>query len=330
MGNADGIGYYRVDHPAEMIPLLAKDVGKLSPGERLSLLSDEWAIVRAGRHQIGAWLDLASGFGGERDALVLSTLISRLDSIDQDLTTPATRDAYCAWVRALLAPAMSDLGWTGSANEPADRRTLRAEVVTALGDAGDPGVMKTARAKIDDLLRESVSIDSTLRRPIIDISAVRGDVKLYEQYQARSRSAEDPEERYRFLYGLTEFSDPALVRRTMEYALGPEVRTQDTKLLVASMIANDDTRALAWELLQQRWDDLQKKAGESTSNGSIVAAVGTFCDAEHAQQVDQFFTAHPVPDAARTLQQAKERIRSCVAFRGAEAPHLATWLQAHR
>ncbi|HEY7058756.1 MAG TPA: M1 family metallopeptidase, partial [Vicinamibacterales bacterium] len=316
MGNADGMGYYRVEHPAEMIPLLATDVGKLSPGERLSLLSDEWAIVRAGRHQIGAWLDLASGFGGERDALVLSTLISRLDSIDQDLTTPATRDAYRAWVRALLAPAMKDLGWTGSANEPADRRTLRAEVVTALGDAGDPAVMKTARVKIDDLLREPVSIDSTLHRPIIDISAVQGDAKLYEQYQARSRGAEDPEERYRFLYGLTEFSDPALVRRTLEYALGPEVRTQDTKLLVAAMIANDDTRALAWELLQQRWDDLQKKAGESTANGSIVAAVGTFCDAEHAQQVDQFFTAHPVPDAARTLQQAKERIRSCVAFRG--------------
>jgi aminopeptidase N len=260
----------------------------------------------------------------------MSTLTSLLNTIDEELTTSSTRPAYRAWVSALLAPAMSELGWRGASNEPPDRRTLRAEVIHALGNAGDPAVLKAARAKVDDLLRDPASIDPTLRTPIVDMSAVHGDAKLYEQYQARTRNAEDPEERYRFLYGLTYFSDPALVRRTMEYALGPDVRTQDTKLLVAAMIANQDTRALAWELLQQRWDDLQQKAGESTSNGSIVGAVGTFCDPEHAQQIDQFFAAHPVPDAARTLQQAKERIRSCVALSHAEAPHLAAWLEAHR
>jgi aminopeptidase N len=200
----------------------------------------------------------------------------------------------------------------------------------ALGDAGDPGVLQTARAKIDDLLRDPASIDPTLRTPIAYMAAVHGDAALYARYQAAYRSAEDPEERYRFLYGLTRFTAPALVRRTMEYALGPEVRTQDTKLLVASMIGHDDTRALAWQLLQQQWDDLQKKAGESTSNGSIVSAAGTFCDAKAEQQVDHFFSAHPVPDAARRLQQARERIRSCVALRDAEAPHLSAWLEAHR
>ncbi len=330
MGNADGLGYYRVEHPAEMIPVLAKDVGKLTAGERLSLMSDEWAIVRAGRHQIGAWLDLAGGFSGERDPDVMSTLVGRLDAIDEDLTSSSTRDAYRAWVSKLLAPALADLGWSASPDEPPGRRTLRAEVLMALGNAGDPAVLKTARTKIDDLLRDASSIDSTLRTPIVYMAAVHGDATLYDAYQTRSRSAEDPEERYRFLYGLTHFTDPALVRRTMDYALSSEVRTQDAKLLVSAMIANDDTRALAWELLQHHWDDLQKKAGESTSNGSIVAAAGSFCDAGAAQQVDRFFSAHPVPDAARTLQQAKERIRSCVALRDAEAPHLAAWLEAHR
>lgn len=330
MGNADGMGYYRVEYPAEALPLLAKDVGALGAGERLSLISDEWAMVRAGRHEIGGWLALASGFGGERDPDVMSTLTSRLRSVDEDLTTSSTRGAYRGWVRALLAPALADLGWTGAPDEPAGRRTLRAEVLTALGDVGDPAVLKTAREKIDELLRDSASIDPTLRTPIVYTAAVHGDVALYDRYQARSRSAEDPQERYRFLYGLTHFSDPALVRRTMEYAVGPEVRTQDTKLLVAAMIANDETRAPAWELLQQRWSDLQKKAGESTSNGSIVAAVGTFCDAEAARQVDRFFAAHPVPDASRTLLQARERIRSCVALRDAQAPRLAAWLEAHR
>ncbi len=330
MGNADGLGYYRVEHPVEMIPVLARDIGKLTAGERLSLISDEWAIVRAGRHRIGAWLDLASGFSGERDPDVMSTLVERLEQIDEDLTSSSTRDAYRAWVRTLLAPALADLGWSAAPNEPPGRRTLRAQVLIALGNAGDRAVLKTARAKIDDLLRDASSIDSTLRTPIVYIAAVHGDATLYDTYQDRSRSAGDPEERYRFLYALTRFTDPLLVTRTMNYVLSPEVRTQDAKLLVSAMIRNEDTRAQAWELLQQHWDDLQKKAGESTSNGSIVAAAGTFCDADGAQQVDRFFSAHPVPDAARTLQQAKERIHSCVALRDAEAPHLAAWLEAHR
>ena len=29
--------------------------------------------------------------------------------------------------------------------------------------------------------------------------------------------------------GSTDFSDPALVRKTMDYILGPEVRSQDTE-----------------------------------------------------------------------------------------------------
>ena len=82
---------------------------------------------------------------------------------------------------------------------------------------------------------------------------------MYEKYLARSRSASDPEEHYRYMYALASFSDPALVRRTMEYVLGAEVRNQDAKLLIARLIGNGDARALAWQLLREHWNDVQKK-----------------------------------------------------------------------
>ena len=72
----------------------------------------------------------------------------------------------------------------------------------------------------------------------IDRIAANGDAALYEKYLARSASAVDPADRYRFLFGLTSFTDPALVRRTMAYALGPEVRSQDTKLVIARLLGN--------------------------------------------------------------------------------------------
>ena len=103
------------------------------------------------------------------------------------------------------------------------------------------------------------SPEPTLLNAAVTVAAHGVDAALYEKYLARSRSASDPEEHYRYMYALASFSNPALVRRTMEYVLGPEVRNQDAKLLIARLIGNGDARALAWQLLREHWNDVQKK-----------------------------------------------------------------------
>lgn len=115
-----------------------------------------------------------------------------------------------------------------------------------------------------------------------------GDAPLYEKYLARSRSASNPEEHYRYMYALASFSDPALVRRTMDYILGPDVRNQDAKLFIARLLGNRDVQALAWQLLQERWNDVQKKTEEFVGNTVIVGALGSFCDARTLAQVRQY------------------------------------------
>ena len=74
MANAGALGYYRAVYPPEMLRSFAGDINALTPAERIGLLADEWALVRAGRHDVGAFLDLAAGFKGERTAAVVSTL----------------------------------------------------------------------------------------------------------------------------------------------------------------------------------------------------------------------------------------------------------------
>src|SRR5262249_39765358 len=161
---------------------------------------------------------------------------------------------------------------------------------------------------------------------LVKVAPLDADASLYEKYVARSRAAVDPEERYRYLYGLASFSDPALVRRTFDYAVGPEVRSQDTKLLVAAMLTNSMTRDLGWDLLRDHWDAVQKKTGEFVGNTVIVGALAAFCDDRHAADVKAFFEAHPVPDAARTLSQSLERVSACSAVARAQAPKLEEWL----
>ncbi len=125
MANAGALGYYRSVYPPEMLRSFARDINALTPAERMGLLADEWALVRAGRHDVGAFLDLAAGFKGERTAAVVSTLTAALTSIGEELTTDATRAAYRAWLSSLLRPALQDVGWSPSASEPDDTRALR-------------------------------------------------------------------------------------------------------------------------------------------------------------------------------------------------------------
>ncbi|MFL6280058.1 MAG: M1 family metallopeptidase [Vicinamibacterales bacterium] len=330
MANAGARGYYRVVYSPELIRSLAHAVDVLAPTERIAVLSDEWALVRAGRHDIGTFMDLAAGFRNERAPAVLDTLLGTLTSIDQGLTTDASRASYRAWVSSLLKPAMSGMGWTSHAGETEEQKEDRAALVAALGEtARDPETIQTARRLIQMHLDSNAPIDPTLLNAIVGAAAVGADASLYDRYLARSKQASDPEEHYRYLYALADFSDPALVRRTMDYIVGPEVRSQDAAVFLSRLLDNPDVRHLAWQLLQARWDDLQKKTGQVFGSPFLIGSLGQFCDTKTRSEIERFFATHKVPEAERTLQQALERISTCAELAAAQSPKLAEWLRNH-
>jgi aminopeptidase N len=328
MANAGARGYYRVAYSPEMIRAIARAVDTLAPTERIALLSDEWALVRAGRHDIGAFMDLAQGFRNERTPAVLNTLLDRLASIGEALTTEASRASYRAWVASLLKPALTEVGWTPRTGETEEQKEVRAALISALSDtARDPETIQSARRMVQAHLDSKEPIDPMLLNAIVGVAAIGGDAALYDRYLARSKQASDPEEHYRYLYGLADFSDPALVRRTMDYIVGPEVRNQDTVVFLSRLLSNPDAQSLAWELLQARWEDLQKKTGQVFGSPLLIGSLGQFCDAKTQSEIGKFFATHKVPEAERTLQQALERISSCVELAAAQSPKLAEWLQ---
>jgi aminopeptidase N len=310
-----------------MIAALAKDISKLTPPERIAVLSDEWALVRAGRRDVGTFLDLSSGFRSERNNQVIGTLVSELAAIREELTTKKTAAAYRAWVAQLLRPALDDVGWAPTSNEAEGRRELRATIVYALGRiARDPAVIAKAREIVISEVAKPGTVESTLLNQAVRVAALSGDVALYEKYLARSRQASDPEEQHRYMYALADFSDPALVRQTLDYILGSEVRSQDAKIFIARLLGNPDARQLAWDLVKARWSEIQKKTGEFVGNTVIVGALGSFCGPGASADVKKFFALHKVPDAERTLQQALERIEACTTLSAAQSGKLAEWL----
>jgi aminopeptidase N len=231
-------------------------------------------------------------------------------------------------VGKFIAPALADVGLEARRGDTDEAKALRATVVNLAGQtARDKQVLAKSRTLVLQELDKPGSIEPTLLGVLISLAAIDGDASLYDRYLAKMKTATDPDEHDRYMYALTSFTDPLLVRRTIDLALSDAIRSQDAKYVVGALLENPDARRLAWQLTRERWPDIQKKTGEFVGNTVIVGAVAGFCDAATAAEVKTFFTTNKVPDAARTLQQSIERIQSCAATTAIQGPKLAEWLK---
>jgi hypothetical protein len=71
-----------------------------------------------------------------------------------------------------------------------------------------------------------------------------------------------------------------------------------------------------------------EKVGSFLAMPTLANALGASCSAEKSADIKAFFDAHPVPEAARTLQQSYERIATCVAVDARQSPAFTKWLAA--
>jgi aminopeptidase N len=328
--NAGADGYYRTAYPSEVLRAMAPRVGTdLSAPERLSLLDDEWAMMRSGRHRVSDYLTLAAGLGRERTSGVLEEVANRLSFVRDYLTTGGTRTRFEGFTRSLMRPLYDEIGFSGSSSETDDRRSLRAAVIAALGTiALDPDVIARARSTVDRALAGDAEIEPTVRGAVIRTAAMHGNSALFEALSAAAERASDPDERYRYLYALAAFRDPALVERGLALALSPQLRSQDTAIYLARFFANPDARERALTFLTERWTALGPKLAIFGGNTVLIGSMAGFCDARSRDRITAFFAEHKQPAAARTLEQTLERINNCIVLREKQTPAVEAWLAA--
>jgi aminopeptidase N len=328
--NSDSRGYYFTEYSPEDARALAHSANALNAVERLRLLGDEWWMVRGGRHDAGVYLDVASAFANDTASSVIGTIADRLAGIGEDLVAPADQPKYQAWIRSHFAHQLTALGLPGDATDNDETQVRRATLLELVGVTGnDPAVQKRSRELAAQYLNDQRSLPATLAATVLKVAALNGDRALYDQYVAKLGTlAAQPEEYYRFFSALPMFKDPALSKRTLEFALSPAVRTQDTGTLVGSMMVQPWSQELTWEFVKTNWQTIVKSLGEFQGIPSIVESTGSFCSAPRAHEVRAFFDQNPIPSSQRAVQQAIERIENCVALKERQSKPLAAWMAA--
>ncbi|HET7206572.1 MAG TPA: M1 family aminopeptidase [Terriglobales bacterium] len=327
-GNANAQGYYRNGYDSGTFQQMTHNAEKnFSPAERIVLLRDVWAAVRAGQQPISDFLTLADALQSERNSDVISQMDGQLEYAGRYLVSDADRTQFQDFVRNLLNPILKEVGWQPVPGEDNNHKELRAYVIYTLGYTGrDPQVLATARELARKDLATPGSVDPSLEGTVFRLAALEGDASLYDAIQAKLQSTKIPQQYYRYLFTLAHFSEPALLRKTLDLALTPAVRSQDSLGLISSVMENPAGEKLAWSFVQSHWQDINRIMG-GYNTGGLVETTGSFCDPGLRDDVRTFFTSHPVPDAERSLRQALERMNNCIDLRSRELPALATWLQ---
>lgn len=320
--NEGGHGFYRVQYDAPLLrQLLNTGLDRLAPTERFNLVSDAWATTLSGAMPLPDYLHLTRHFTQERDKNVWAVLLDSLFFLNR-IIAASERPSLEAFVKALVAPAVRELGWEPRSEDNDLLRQLRGELLGALGKLGnDPATQEQALVRYAQYRTDPAAVDPNIVPALVAILAHTGDEARYDEFSERYRKAATPQEERRYLFSLAAFQSPALLARTLAHTIDGEIRTQDAPFVVSAGLGNVYGRESAWEFTKKNWDQMDRlfpKQGVRRMCGGIA----NLATPELEQDVRTFFTSRQIDLGGKTLDQYLEQLRIAVAFREREGPQL--------
>jgi len=319
--NAGGHGFYRVRYEEELLDALSeRALDVMTPAERYGLVDDLFAAVLAGEAAASSFVGLVTQLGAETDLGVWQRMTSGLQHLHA-IADPPSRAALSGLLRDLTTTALGILGHEATPDEPALDRELRGVLLEAAGGIGaDSSVRRLAR-ELHTAAEAGEHVEPNLAAAALRVVAASGDESDYDLMVAAYRNATTPQAELRYLGALLRFEQEQLFDRTLEL-LTSEVRTQNAPFLLAVAMSHLDHGPRAWELIKQRWDELNRRF-PANSIPRMLGGVRSLSTPELEADATAFLAEHPVPHGALTVAQHLEKLTVNVDLRAREGSALA-------
>jgi puromycin-sensitive aminopeptidase len=329
-GNADEGGFFRPLHDARDLPALIEALPELAVSERLGFVQHQWALVRAGYTGLSDFLPLVAALAHETDADVLRALLAPLEHLVDDVARSSGAGLLSklqAFLIETFGPTLLELGWDPAPDESDGQRLRRSELVQIVALLGESvAANDAAEERFQAYMDDRVALDPNLIAPVLSLAARRADAGRLDQLLDASEHDTTPQARRRFRLVLSDVRDPKLASSVLLTCLSPRIPTQDVAFVVARLVRNPHVQELAFRFVQERWSDLRERIPAMLMSRLIEATPALRTEA-HRRTLQQFFSTHPLPTAARALKQADERFRLDAAFRKRATGELRLFLQ---
>jgi alanyl aminopeptidase len=236
---------------------------------------------------------------------------------------------YAALVQELYGERARGLGFRPRTDEDADTRLLRPALLELVGNEGGDRELRGEALRLARLwLADRAAVSPELVGPVLRLAARTGGEELFDAYLAAARATSESRERRDLLTALASFPEPALRERALDLVLGGGFDIRESGRLLQVFGRDGESRAQLWRWLTAHYGELAAALPAQTL-AFLPELAEDFCSEDDRARVAAFFAdkVRQHPGADRVLAQTLEQIQLCAAYRQAQAPSVAAFLE---
>jgi aminopeptidase N len=329
--NFGDAGYYRVQYDDEAFAALARRFRDLDAADRTNLLSDTWAMVQAGRLDIGRYLDLTTQLANEPELAVWQSVSATLGNIDGLLDGTKTRAAFNAYVHTLFRPLLARLGWDPRADDSAETLLLRVRAIETLGLFGDPDTIAEARRRFRQFERDAKSLNPELLTPVVNVVGHAADRQTFDALLRLARAAQSSEDKQRYYFALANVADPALGARAIGVArTDDKLPSGQLSNFVNQVVDGSDAPDRIWALVLKQQKQLLARATETERTNLLGYAARPSANPRTAHEVRWAEGSRASKAAQFEADKSADFIELRAAIKPRVVPVLDAWLKARK
>jgi aminopeptidase N len=323
-------GYYRFALAEADVAKLGRAHAQLDVAERVTLLSNVWAGVRAGKTHPKPMLDLLAAFDDESARQVIEQIIAILYAMSDTLVEDSVRPVFQKFALARLSKHKKRLGWTPGKNEAVggDEAILRRNVLWAMGDlAEDESTLKEAESYAVKWLADQASVDADMAAVATDLASRRASASRLEQLREAAKHAKTDEDRILAIKAMIGFDDMKVLEKSLELVLTDEIRVHDMRYVLGNAFSRRKARVFAEKWVRDHWEAMRKKLPGSLGWG-LFRGAGVACTKADVEERAAFYpkALADVEGAARSVVETLEAASLCAELRTAQGPQLTRTL----
>ncbi len=303
-------GFYRVAYNRTYLHKLAEQVptGKLSPLDRLGLLSDAIETAKAGYSRTTQALDLLQYYQNEDNNAVWDIIGGTVNAVRVVMNDEELRDSMKPFVRKLVAKQLDRLGWEPKPNEVYFDSLLRPTILGLASISDEPSVVAECLQRFEKM-KKPQDIPPDLRGLVYSTAARHGDQTTFNRLLKLYRATDQSEEQITIAAALTSFKQPELIKKSLALITTDTVRLQDIGHWVAYSFMNRHGKHLAWKWLTKNWDWLNDNLGKDLSFSRFpIYAARCFSDEDFLPEFKHFFASKMTPSLERAYNQGVETV----------------------
>ncbi len=290
--NTEGAGNYRVQYDRKSWDLLLASLSSLSVPDRVNLLSDQWALVQAGRASLQSYFDLIRKLPTPSELAERDQIIAAFDFLNRLLVGNPDREKVQQFLRSILRPTFDALGWDPKPGEPARWTDLRASVVAALGDLGDPDIVTGCQKRFQEISEGKAHIPPDMRRPILLVVARNADEATWDKLHKLGEATTNIGEKQDYYEALARATKPELVKRTLQISLTNELPTSRATYLVAHVARYSEHPEVAWDFAKANMPALLAKVDAIGAQSYVPSLFTFFSDPARIQELQDYDKAN--------------------------------------